>query len=569
MKVIGLRTDDNTGCQYIAIEDADSREFRVYNILKCQYENIPDSLYVKVRSIDAFGKIRFSQDEGRLYQEHYKKGKLYSFEVIGTGEDYNTKAPFYLLQDDFSSTHRYYFKGEGKYKFGDDCILEIDGFTNNGFLKFKEVKHYSQDNIEKPIEEKIDNKTRKSWPSSLSGLPTLNIGNENDTVEFKSSLAFPPDTNGEANIEKQLFNILKELTAFMNTKGGTLFIGIHDKTKKVIGIEEDFEHLNDGEEDEYAGSYKKDTDGYELKIRNTIDRLCPALANSLTTIEFPTIEGKTYCKITTTKAQRPIFLAGNQLYVRQGNRLKLLKADEITFFVYNLMSISVKSIIDIDDLNTTASALDIDSIRSVVKEILNERHVSNAIIPKPRDLDEIDYWIVWYNDSSWKRQREKSSDSDLYIQVPVYKNYNDPVLAFCYPSGKVSTIELSKFRRGANLNVLQQAGWSKTEDKPKNIFLMLRTDYLVGYSVDHNGLEYVKLHSISDYPPTAKATNQGYPYIPEGLNVTTYGVLGAEHKRSVEHLVVLKKDRSRNPGTPLNSISMQEEINFLKNAITQ
>ena len=83
------------------------------------------------------------------------------------------------------------------------------------------------------------------------------MGDENQTLELKTSIAFPPG-EGKANIGKQLYNILKELTAFMNTKGGTLYIGVHDKSKKVVGIDGDYKFLNDDEEDDFNGTYKED-----------------------------------------------------------------------------------------------------------------------------------------------------------------------------------------------------------------------------------------------------------------------------------------------------------------------
>ena len=47
---------------------------------------------------------------------------------------------YYVIEDDFAA-HHYYFQGDQKYKVGEDCILELDGFTEKGFLKLKEVKN--------------------------------------------------------------------------------------------------------------------------------------------------------------------------------------------------------------------------------------------------------------------------------------------------------------------------------------------------------------------------------------------------------------------------------------------
>ena len=561
MTVVDIRKD-SAGYNYIALHDDDpSKEYRVYNILKCQYDSLPDTLYVTVKSIDVFGKIKFVQDEARLNREHYQEGKLYAFEVTDVKEDFRTKVTFYVLEDDFS-THRMFFKGEQKYQIGDACILEVTGFSDKGNLKLKEVAHADKKPIDKAVQDTKDD-TENKLAALWNSLPVLNVGDENQTLELKTSIAFPPG-EGKANIGKQLYNILKELTAFMNTKGGTLYIGVHDKSKKVISIEGDYKFLNDDEEDDFNGTYKEDKDGYELKIRNTIDRLCPSLANSLLDIKFETLEKQTYCKIEVQPARRPIFLSGTQLYIRQGNRLKLLRGDEITFFITERMTISIKDVLDTDGLSASGGGFDMDAMKQIMRSLINERRAIPKDLPKPKSLGEVDYWIIWYNDGTWKRSRQQSSEANVYIQVPVYKNLSDPILAFCYDTNRVNTVKLADFRKGANLNVLQKNGWSRTGDKPKNIFLMHATDFLVGYSVDSNGIEAVKLHAISDYGTTASAANQGSPFLPDTSRIETYAVIGAEHKKNVAHLIVTKAKRSVEVGTPLTSPALKNEIEYLE-----
>ena len=561
MTVVDIRKD-SAGYNYIALHDDDpSKEYRVYNILKCQYDSLPDTLYVTVKSIDVFGKIKFVQDEARLNREHYQEGKLYAFEVTDVKEDFRTKVTFYVLEDDFS-THRMFFKGEQKYQIGDSCILEVTGFSDKGNLKLKEVAHADKKPIDKAVQDTKDD-TENKLAALWNSLPVLNVGDENQTLELKTSIAFPPG-EGKANIGKQLYNILKELTAFMNTKGGTLYIGVHDKSKKVIGIDGDYKFLNDDEEDDFNGTYKEDKDGYELKIRNTIDRLCPSLANSLMDIKFESLEKQTYCKIDVQPARRPIFLSGTQLYIRQGNRLKLLRGDEITFFITERMTISIKDVLDTDGLSANGGGFDMDAMKQIMRSLINERRAIPKDLPKPKSLGEVDYWIIWYNDGTWKRSRQQSSEANAYMQVPIYKNLSDPILAFCYDTNRVNTVKLSDFRKGANLNVIQKNGWSRTGDKPKNIFLMHATDFLVGYSVDSNGIEAVKLHAISDYGTTASAANQGSPFLPDTSRIETYAVIGAEHKKNIAHLIVTKAKRSVEVGTPLTSPALKNEIEYLE-----
>ena len=564
LKVVDIRKD-SAGYNFIALHDDDdpSKEYRVYNILKCQWDSLPDTLYVIVKSIDIFGKVKLRQDEGRLYQEHYKPGKLYAFEVADVKEDFNSGKPYYVIEDDFAA-HHYYFQGEQKHKVGEDCILEVDGFTDKGFLKLKEVEHKDVTlQTESASTEPVDN-TQDRLTSLWAKLPTLEVGDENQTLELKTSIAFPSG-KGEPDIDKQLYNILKELTAFMNTDGGVLYIGIHDKTKKVIGIEGDYKYLNYGEDD-FNGSYAANNDGYQLKIRNTMDRLCPSLANSLTSINFEELDGNTYCKIDVKPAKRPIFLSGTQLYVRQGNRVKLLKGEDITSFIYERMTVSIKEVLDTDDIQYP-NTYDVDMLKQIVQTIINERKAIPMDLPKPKDLGEIDYWFVWYNDGNWKKTRNKEDGNEVYIQVPVYKNLNASLLAFCYDT-RVNTVKLNDFKKGANMSKLQTKNWwSRTGEKPKQIFVVEPTDFIVGYSIDSNGIEYVKLHAVSDYSPATSTGAQGGTFVPDNARVETYAIVGAEHKKGIEHLIMKKADRSKSAGTPLSSPALKDEIEYLEKVI--
>ena len=65
-------------------------------------------------------------------------------------------------------------------------------------------------------------------------------------MEYKTSIVFVPGKNNEANIDKQMSNIVHSLVAFMNAEGGTLYIGIHDKTHEIVGFDNDFAHIKEG-----------------------------------------------------------------------------------------------------------------------------------------------------------------------------------------------------------------------------------------------------------------------------------------------------------------------------------
>lgn len=563
MTPVEIRTDSN-GNDYIVLIDGDGdREYRVYTILKYQYEQLPRSIPVTVKELDIMGRIKLRMDVGKLFRDHYEVGKLYAFRVVDVSEDAKGH-PFCTIEDDFSQ-HRYYLSGDKRYVLDDDCILEVAGFTNEGYLKFREVEHVKE--VEKAHENVPQSEQMESPHAHWLNAPILEIGDEGTRLEFKTSIVFSPGSH-EADIDNQLDNIIKTLCAFMNTEGGTLYIGIHDKTKRVVGFKEDYSHLNDGE-DSYAGTYSENRDGYELKIRNTIDRKCNGFANSLIEFSFHDVEGAEYCQIEVKKAKRPVWFNGVQLWIRSGNRKVQLRGDEISLFITDMMTVTVRNMLDVEAAGRDINSLSKEELVQTIRTVLSERQRSDIPLPSPPDPDEIDYWINWYADGTWRRSREKGNDDGFVKHLAVPKNMNNPVVVFCYESGKVNTIKLSDFRRGANMNHLVTKSnrlWP-TGENPMEILLASPSSLLVGWSVDEHGIEYVKFHEIGDYNPTQSSANTGSPFVPANHKMTAFRILDVAHKAKLARLQCTKQKRSTSAGTPLDSPTYQTEINYLNEII--
>ena len=72
----------------------------------------------------------------------------------------------------------------------------------------------------------------------------VHIGEEMHRQEFKTSLVFPPNNGGNEDIEQQSENILREILAMMNAKGGVLYIGVNDDGN-VVGLYDDLHYFAD------------------------------------------------------------------------------------------------------------------------------------------------------------------------------------------------------------------------------------------------------------------------------------------------------------------------------------
>jgi len=115
-------------------------------------------------------------------------------------------------------------------------------------------------------------------------------------------------------------SISKTVAAFMNSKGGTLYIGIDDEGK-VLGLEEDYKTLEKPNSDRFRLIMKHSLESY-LKNKVIFDYL---------TLDFPIIEGKEICMIKVAPTPLPIFVSDGDkqdCYVRVDNESKPYSYDE-------------------------------------------------------------------------------------------------------------------------------------------------------------------------------------------------------------------------------------------------
>lgn len=84
------------------------------------------------------------------------------------------------------------------------------------------------------------------------------LGTESQTVEFKTSLVYPPDNNMQPNLSQQSANIFKAICGFLNSSiGGTLYIGVNDQGY-LTGLSQDMQYLKCHNFDTFARVYIMD-----------------------------------------------------------------------------------------------------------------------------------------------------------------------------------------------------------------------------------------------------------------------------------------------------------------------
>lgn len=137
---------------------------------------------------------------------------------------------------------------------------------------------------------------------------------EDDTTEFKSSLRINTHTGEQ---DKRLeHSVLKSIVAMLNSKGGTLLIGVDDN-KTITGIEKDkFESID------------KFNLHFSTLLKNHIGNEYLPFLN----FEQVIVEDKSIFKVECNRSKKPVFLKMNgteEFYVRNGPASVLLKGSKL------------------------------------------------------------------------------------------------------------------------------------------------------------------------------------------------------------------------------------------------
>ncbi|SMF22806.1 Predicted transcriptional regulator containing an HTH domain and an uncharacterized domain shared with the mammalian protein Schlafen [Alteromonadaceae bacterium Bs31] len=128
---------------------------------------------------------------------------------------------------------------------------------------------------------------------------------ESQKIEFKSSFHWDyrkQETN------KSLENIiLKTISAFLNSEGGILFIGVDDDGS-VLGLEND-----------YSTFSKKNSDGLSLALTNLLNQKLGKNIHSFIKIDIVGVNNSEICIVNVSACDKPVFLkegASEAFYIR-------------------------------------------------------------------------------------------------------------------------------------------------------------------------------------------------------------------------------------------------------------
>ena len=149
---------------------------------------------------------------------------------------------------------------------------------------------------------------------------------ECEYIEFKSSLRWDYQ---QGKINEELFTpISKTIVAFLNTKGGTLLIGVNDDGE-ILGLEKDYETFSKGEKK----SNKRDL--FKRKLVEVINKNIGREYHN-DWIEIDICEEEDICRVDVKKKNSPSYLKINgksEFYHRASASSQLLDAQQTTDYI--------------------------------------------------------------------------------------------------------------------------------------------------------------------------------------------------------------------------------------------
>ena len=236
---------------------------------------------------------------------------------------------YYEIEPDYDLA-RYWLKRASKLGCSDIETLE-DGIIDAEYTLSQIINTSTDDEMRIQIKSKVNIKTYKQMFLSLSNedrkdlmeslghepvndlrhifeksIETLIEIDENEEIEFKETFFAPSNiqTTQQTPHDTIQYQALKEIAGFLNSRDGTLLIGVADKkntdtdSAEIRGIEPDKD--------------SQDHDKYAIKISQLVKFHMGANASDCISISFMEINSKTVCRINCKKSLVPTYFSWNK-----------------------------------------------------------------------------------------------------------------------------------------------------------------------------------------------------------------------------------------------------------------
>lgn len=276
--------------------------------------------------------------------------------------------------------------------------------------------------------------------------PKKDYGQETFTKEFKTSIVCPPDSM-KPDLPRQTHKIMEEICAFLNAEGGTLYIGVDDKTHLERGIEEDLKF----------SAFEGSKDKYDIYVRNKINQmLVPGeVADHYISTSFDEEAQTPVYVIQIQPCPQPVSIDG-VFYERRGTSSRHVSEEYQSTFISNRLQMAstieqarIAEIIEAakvvetpvvvkQDEGKTGRPFEYSTDFASIKtsEIRTYRHKDDDIQP-----DDLPTYINIFEDNTYSVTPQILSDC---LSLGIYDEEQEGMLIVVYATGEISKIPIEE-----------------------------------------------------------------------------------------------------------------------------
>lgn len=517
-----------------------------------------DSVKLVVQGI--FGNnLRLAPDRlAALTGAGFKVGQSHTFTIRKEKLDEKNRRFLQLIDQSRGFWHRFYLDDQEAAPETDNIELQIGDITPQGWLCLQIPG------------------SRLTDMQRIRQAENTDFGREDDRREFKTSIAFPPGSAGKPDFYRQLRGtIVQVIACFMNSGGGSLYIGVND-AGVVSGIEGDLPCLNndDANRDKFNGQYGCTTDGYELKIRNAISSELGNFANSLVFIHFYKTEDpddktsrRVFCQLDVRPSETPVYCHGTQLFVRAGNSCRQLKNGDITSFILNRMCQHLNRLPLPDPTVPVAPppapAPAMPALKLAEDTRADELTGIVALTPPPAAPPSTNWGHLSFFTTGERQFGKPVNAPDLLASLQLTQKHRRSKcrLLQCYASGNVNVVKSIENSLPAKKNQRYKNGWN-TDDRLMQVFACHISDYLVIRSTGHDGTPRLKAIQVSEIGAHDSLTAKGNALVPENeAKVDAYQIVPERHSSFIYDIIA--RGRYTGAGQAASLIRVQDCLAFL------
>lgn len=258
-----------------------------FNVANCNSLDLSDTVIRDVFEISPEKLQNLNIDNMKIIGKMYLRWKENNLEQAINNQIHTTlkqkSEQFLILKENFKNIGRLDDEEKAYFEYRKHkMILDKKG----GMNKVQNLK-ILLDEINR--DEKLDRLENQvvDWKNIISK-------GETNFVEFKSSLRWDYK---QKNVNKSLeYIVAKTISAFLNSKGGNLFIGVKDNGE-ILGLENDYNTFK-----------KKNSDAFLLQIDQVIDKYLGKEFYQFITVKIEEIEEKDICIVNIDNSSKPVYM---------------------------------------------------------------------------------------------------------------------------------------------------------------------------------------------------------------------------------------------------------------------